>query len=283
MKFWLLMLICTPTLLAASIPDSAARANLVAHAVRTTAPITIDGVLSEAVWQNDEGFTALTQRDPLENTDPTEKTVIHIAYDDAAIYIGARMYDSAPDSIIGRLGRRDEQNNSDQFWVGIDAENDKRNGVYFALNAAGTMLDGTFYNDDWNDDSWDAVWEGKTRIDSSGWTAEFRIPYSQLRIKNSESWRVNFRRDIARKHESDYAAFTPKNGSGFVSRFIPLTGIDSVDPPSQIEVLPYVTSKAEYSQVSSSDPFHTGKDYTQSGGVDMKIGLGSDFKLNRSE
>jgi hypothetical protein len=282
MKVCLLVFLFSAMTYAASSPDSAARANLEAHAVRLTEHITVDGILSESVWQTDEGISAFTQSDPIENADPTERTVVHVAYDDAAVYIGARMYDRSPDSIVARLGRRDDQNPTDAFYVGIDAENDRRSGVYFGVNPAGTLYDGILYNDDWSDNSWDGVWEAKARIDSLGWTAEMRIPYSQLRFHKTDLWKVNFRRDIARKHETDCIVFTPKNGSGFVSRFIPLRGIENIDPPAQVEVLPYVTTRAEYSQVESGDPYHTGKDYSPGAGVDMKIGLGNDLKLNAS-
>src|SRR5947207_15207685 len=140
--------------------------------------------------------------------------VVYITYDDAALYIGARLYDAHPDSIVARLARRDQGTNSDRFQVFIDSYHDKRSGFYFGINAAGTLYDGTLFNDDWDDDTWDGVWEGKVTRDAQGWTAELRIPYSQLRfVRQSQYvWGINFRRDIARKNEFDYIAYTPRDG-----------------------------------------------------------------------
>src|SRR5437762_7408097 len=202
--------------------------------------VTIDGVLNEPLWQTAERLTGFTQRDPTQGAVPTESTVVYVAYDDAALYIGARLYDSHPDSIVARLARRDQGTSSDRFQVYIDPYHDKRSGFYFGINAAGTLYDGTLFNDDWDDDTWDGVWEAKVTRDSQGWTGEIRIPYSQLRfVKQSQYvWGINFRRDIARKNEFDYVAYTPRDGRGFVSRFPDLVGIERIDPPRRLEIMP---------------------------------------------
>jgi hypothetical protein len=120
------------------------------------------------------------------------------------------------------------------------------------------------------------------KIDEQGWTAEMRIPYSQLRFKKKDRlvWGVNFRRDIARKNERDYLVFTPKNGSGFVSRFVDLVGIENISPPRRIEALPYVTTKAEYTNRLPDDPFNDGSKYLPGTGADFKIGIGSNLTLD---
>ncbi|HET8712293.1 MAG TPA: DUF5916 domain-containing protein [Gemmatimonadales bacterium] len=244
--------------------------------------ITIDGMLREALWQSAERISGFTQRDPTEGAVPSESTVVFIAYDDAALYIGARLYDSHPDSIVSRLARRDEDASSDRFQVFIDPYHDKRSGFYFGISAAGTLYDGTLFNDEWDDNSWDGVWEGKVTRDELGWIAELRIPYSQLRFVRQQQyvWGINFRRDIARKNEFDYIAFTPKNGSGFVSRFPDLVGIERITPPRRVEVMPYTTGKAEFMNRAAGDPFNDGSKFSPGFGADARIGLGSNLTLN---
>jgi hypothetical protein len=244
--------------------------------------ITIDGMLREALWQSAERISAFTQRDPNEGAMPSESTVVYIAYDDAALYIGARLYDSHPDSIVARLARRDQGTSSDRFQVFIDPYHDKRSGFYFGISAAGTLYDGTLFNDEWDDDSWDGVWEGKVTRDELGWVAEMRIPYSQLRFVRQQQyvWGINFRRDIARKNEFDFIAYTPKNGSGFVSRFPDLIGIERITPPRRIEVMPYTTGKAEFTHRPAGDPFNDGSRFSPGFGADARIGLGSNLTLN---
>ena len=177
-------------------------------AFRITQPIVIDGKLDEEMWQTANVVTGFTQRDPDEGKPATQKTVVRICYDDDAIYIGARMFDSSPELIIARLVRKDNDSNTDQFMVFFDPFNDKRSGYYFGLTAAGTIKDGVLFNDDWDDDSWDAVWVGKVNIDDKGWTAEMRIPFSQMRFNlgNDNMWGLNFKRVITRHNDNDYTS-----------------------------------------------------------------------------
>ena len=252
------------------------------QAMRRELAVSVDGRLDEPAWLQAPVIDGFKQREPVEGAEPTERTVVRVIYDDEAIFIGARMYDSAPDSIIARLGRRDAQLDSDAFGFFIDPYLDRRTGFYFAINAAGTLMDGVLMNDDWDDDSWDGVWLGKVNIDDEGWTAEIRIPYSQLRFhkKDRYTWGINFRRDIARKNEQQYLVYTPRSESGFVSRFVDLIGIDQIKPPRQLEVTPYVTTQAAFTDHTDGDPFNDGSTYTPDIGADFKIGLTSNLTVN---
>src|SRR5687768_204954 len=73
-------------------------------AVRLTSTVTIDGSLDEAVWSEAPAVSAFTQRDPQEGAAPSEPTEVRLAYDDQALYVGARMLDSTPKGIVSRLG-----------------------------------------------------------------------------------------------------------------------------------------------------------------------------------
>ena len=279
----ILMLAAASAGAAPSSPSDSLFAHLPAiHAVRLTSPITIDGVLDEPVWQQAEPVTNFTQRDPNQGATPSQKTEVRIAYDDKAFYIGARMWDASPDSIIARLARRDVWVSSDRFAIFVDPFHDRRNGYYFEINAAGTLYDGTLYNCDWDESSWDGVWQGRSKIDKQGWSAEVRIPFSQLRFRKEERylWGINFRREIPRGNEADWVVFVPKNESGFVSRFPSLTGIEKVTPGHYLELLPYVTTRAEYLVTSAGDPFNDGSRYKGEVGGDIRTGLGSSLTLN---
>ena len=153
------------------------------QAIRLSSPVAVDGVLDEPVWQNGQAISNFTQRDPDEGAPPSQRTEVRIAYDDDALYVGARLYDTAPDSILARLTRRDWFVPGDQFALFLDPLHDKRSGYYFMMSAAGTQFDGTLLNDSWDDDSWDGVWEGKAKVDSLGWTAEMRIPYTAAALR----------------------------------------------------------------------------------------------------
>jgi len=252
------------------------------EAIRLNEHIEIDGMLLENVWQNSHSVSDFKRRDPMEGANPTEKTEVYVVYDETAIYIGVRMLDSQPDSIIKTLTRRDEFVTSDRFSLFLDPYNDKRSGFYFTINAAGSIADGVLFNDDWDDESWDAVWEAKAMIDNEGWTAEMKIPFSQLKFNPVANaiWGINFKRDIARKNERDYLVYVPKNENGFVSKFAELRGLQNINPPCKLEILPYITGKAEYLQHQQGDPFNDGSIYSPGLGVDLKTTLGSNLTLN---
>ncbi|GAH42055.1 unnamed protein product, partial [marine sediment metagenome] len=157
-----------------------------------------------------------------------------------------------------------------------------RSGYQFAVNPAGSIVDWTLYNDEWNDTTWDGVWEWKALIDEEGWTVEIRIPYNQLRFpkKDEYVWGVNFRRVIKRKNEKTGFVWVPKEDSGYVSRFAKLLGIKDIRPGRHIEFLPYSVVQAQYSPEESGNPFETGNKYLGNIGFDLKIGLKSNLMLD---
>jgi hypothetical protein len=252
------------------------------HAARVAGDMVLDGLLSEGGWAVASTISDFTQREPNEGAPATERTEVRVLYDDNALYVGARLYDRSPDSVRAQLARRDRIVSADRFVVFLDSYYDRRTGFFFGINAAGTLYDGTLYNDDWDSDTWDGVWQGKAARDSLGWTAELRIPYSQLRFQRQKShrWGINFKREISRRNESDYLVRTPSNGSGFVSRFVDLVGIERVSPPRRVEILPYLTTRAEYLGHEAGDPFHDGSRLGAGMGGDLKLGLGSNLTLD---
>ncbi|MCK6603662.1 MAG: carbohydrate binding family 9 domain-containing protein [Ignavibacteriaceae bacterium] len=243
--------------------------------------IEIDGKLNEPVWA-DLIEVEFTQRDPDEGKPSTQRTALKILHTDNAIIFGIRCYDTNPDSIIAHLARRDYWVTSDRFLIFLDPYNDKRSGYYFAVNAGGAMGDGTLFNDDWDDDSWNGVWTSGVNIDEKGWTVEVKIPFSQLRFSKNESmkWGVNFKRVIARNNEESYLRMVPKKESGFVSKFLELKGLDDISPVKNLEVLPYFVQKAQYLIHDAGDPFYKSNQYVTSFGGDLKYGITSNITLD---
>lgn len=251
-------------------------------AFRSPGGITVDGRLDEPGW-NRPAISGFTQKNPVEGAPPSFPTDVWVLYDDEALYIGAKLHDPSPDSIVNRIGRRDADIRADWFYVGIDSYHDRRTGYFFGVYASGAVTDGTLYNDSWDDDTWDGIWEAAASIGGDGWTAEMKIPYSQLRFTRQESyvWGINFARQIERLNEENYFVMVPKKESGWVSRFADLTGIEKISPPARLEVLPYVVGGARStSNFSPGDPFHDGSSGTGNAGADVKVGLGSNLTMN---
>ncbi|HSP05920.1 MAG TPA: DUF5916 domain-containing protein, partial [Acidobacteriota bacterium] len=278
---YILMILLMHGMVSHAADTQTATQSLKVPAVHITEKVTLDGKLDEPFWKDETGVSAFVQREPDEGKQPTEKTMVDIVYDDDAIYIGARMYDSVPQLIEARLQRKDVDVASDLFTFYVDPYFDRRTGFYFGINAAGTQYDGTLMNDTWNDNSWDGVWEGKVHIDEKGWTAEMRIPFSQLRFEKKDHyiWGVNFKRLISRKNESDYLVYTPKNGSGFCSRFPSMT-LENISPGKTIQLLPYVTSRGSFVPAEAGDPLHKGSEFSPGAGADLTMGIGSGLTLN---
>src|SRR2546425_1819766 len=150
-------------------------------ATRAAQPPVIDGRDDDVVWREAQPIVGFQEWRPSEGGPPKLPTEAKIAYDAAALYVFVRAFDPHPDSIITVLARRDYFTPSDMIWLFLDSYHDRRTGYEFGVNPSGVKLDAQVYNDGNEDFAWDAVWDVATRVDSLGWTAEFRIPLSQLR------------------------------------------------------------------------------------------------------
>ena len=252
-------------------------------AVRAKEPITVDGLLSESSWQT-EGFSDFTQTDPFDGQPATEKTTVWVTFDRNNLYVAALLEDSAPGEIAARLGRRDEELESDWFYFGVDPYHDLRSGFFFAVNPSGSIIDGTITNDEETDSTWDGIWHSAVRTDGRGWAVELQIPFSQLRFesKDGQVWGVNFRREIKRKNETDIFAWIPKEESGFVSRFAELHGLKGMVSGCRIEAWPFAVSRAQFMPAEPDNPFRTGHDYKIDAGLDLKGRLSSNLTLDVS-
>ncbi len=251
------------------------------NAVRAEGKIKIDGILNEKVWQS-PGIDDFVQSDPLDGEKPTEKTVVWVAYDDKNLYVAARLYDSKPDKIAKRLGRRDDRVESDWFTFAVDPYLDRRSGFLFSVNPAGSRRDAVLYNDGWRDYTWDGVWYWATRVDNKGWTVEIKVPFNQLRFQKKDKyiWGVNFSRFIMRKHELDTFVWIPKEEMNlYVSRFAKLTGIEGIKPKMLAEITPYVVSDVTFSPKEEGNPFATGHSFYKNAGLDFKLGIKSNLTL----
>ncbi|NIP83119.1 MAG: hypothetical protein GWM90_29370, partial [Gemmatimonadetes bacterium] len=265
---------------------------------RVERPPAIDGVLGEPGWQAAGVASGFTQMRPDPGAPATQRTEIRILHDDQAIYVAARMFDTAPDSIVAQLGRRDDEVYSDWIYVAIDSYFDHRTAFAFGLNPRGVMVDVLLHNDTEDDGSWDAVWEGAARRDEQGWTAEFRIPLSQLRFNVPETdgcgadpgtgdaaacgelvWGVNFLRKIARHGEESFWAPTLPEDGRLVSLFGELHGLRDLEPPRRLEVMPYAVASATAAPGEAEDPFYHDVDPFGGMGADIKAGVTSDLTL----
>jgi hypothetical protein len=210
-------------------PDSSARAT----AIRAHDAPTIDGREDDAVWRAAPATSDFREFSPTEGKAPRFRTEFKAAYDDNNLYVFIRAFDSAPDSIMADLSRRDVRGTSDQLKIMVDSYFDRRNGYEFAVNPLGVKRDYAMYNDRDEDESWDAIWDVGTRIDSAGWTAEFRIPFSQMRYAKRPSHTFGFAiwRDIERYKERTSWPLYSSQVNGLSSQLGRLEGIQGISSP----------------------------------------------------
>ncbi len=255
----------------------------VATAARRTGSITIDGRLDEAAWQAAKPVTDFTQYDPQEGQPSSERTEARILIDDEAVYVGMRLFDRDPRAIQSQLARRDESIEGDLVEVAFDSYHDHLSGVIFRLSPAGARRDATISPSGNQDNSWDAIWEGDATVDSLGWSAEFRIPLSQLRYNRNvadQTWGIQLARKIARKAEVSQFAFTPKGQQQGINRYGHLTGLGTLASTRRLELVPYVLAKNENPGSVGDNPFKKRNNIVPGAGLDVKYGITSNLTLD---
>ncbi len=242
----------------------------------------IDGLLDDPAWNIVEWTGDYIENQPDENTPPSVQTKFKIIYDQKYLYIGVRCYDPEPDKIEKRLSRRDGFSGD---WVefNIDSYHDFRTAFSFTVTAAGVKGDEFISNNGNNwDSSWNPIWYTKTNIDGEGWTAELKIPLSQLKFGRDKNqvWGLQSTRRFFREEERSLWQRKPVDTPGWVSEFGEIHGLVNLEPQHQLEIQPYTVASLETYEAEEGNPFRDGSDGEITGGVDAKIGITNDLTLD---
>jgi hypothetical protein len=230
-------------------PDRPAGSSPVATARRTTETIHIDGRLDESDWQRVEPIGPLHQREPVENSEPSEQTIVRVLYDDRALYIGVVCRDASAREIVStQLTRDADLDVDDRITIVLDPFFDHRNGFFFQVNPAGARSDGQVSNNSETlSRDWDGIWSAAARMSDEGWVAEIEIPFKTLRFKPGQStWGLNVERQIKRRQETDRWAAPRQNvWIGNLAKAGRLEGLDGLRQGLGLDVRPYVSGGAE--------------------------------------
>jgi hypothetical protein len=244
-------------------------------------PPVIDGYVDEEAWNVVEWNGGFTQQEPYEYEKPSQETVFKVLYDDNHLYVAIRCFDTDPDKIEKRLTRRDSFE-GDWVTFAVDSYDDDLTGFSFSVNAAGVKNDGIVTNDNNFDDTWDPVWYTKVNIDALGWTAEMKIPYTQLRFSKKENytWGIEVMRWLFRKEEISLWQMVPKDAVGWVSLWGEIKGIKDIQPKKEIELVPYAMGFVENYEPETGNPFEDGNDLGYNAGLDGKVAITNNMTLN---
>ncbi len=252
--------------------------------------VDLDGKLDEPAWRLAKWESNFIQRNPNDGTPATYPTEFGVLYDHDYLYIGARAFDPEPQKISSILSRRDDYTESDWMYVSIDSYNDNRTAFEFGLNAAGVKHDVRRFDDDDMEEEWDAVWDGKVCVDAQGWTAEWRIPFRELRFTASDAmeWGLEFYREIPR-HNNELSVWNywSQSDEGFVSRYGSLHGLSNIKVQRPIYLMPYVAGQSHVSDdlINSVHPdrydllYNLGGDirYSSPTGLTLNATINPDF------
>jgi hypothetical protein len=249
--------------------------------VGTSAP-SIDGSLDDLIWASVEWGSNFIEVDPDENTEPSVQTKFKILYDQKHLYIALKALDPEPETITNRLSRRDGFV-GDRINVLIDSYHDLRTGFLFTVTAAGVRGD-EFITDNGDnvDASWNPIWSTKALIDDEGWSAEMKIPLSQLRFSSDQNqiWGLNVTRQYFKNNEFSAWNRIPVGAAGWVSEAGELKGLTNIKPQKQIEIQPFVVTKLDSYEAEAGNPYADGNDFNVNAGLDTKIGITNDLTLD---
>ncbi len=256
------------------------RKHVTAQSVANGA-VHLDGILSESLWKKADFVTDFTEKEPDEGGAPTDKMQVAVVYDDGALYVGAEMTIQDGRELQLFLDRRDTQGPTEQLIVSLDTYFDHRTAYVFGVNAAGVRFE-RFHGSDSEGDrdySFNPVWEAKTKVTPTGWSAEMRIPFSQLRFssKSKQIWGINFNRWIPALNEDVFWVYVPRQETGYSSWFGELDGIENIQPSRRIELLPYAASDGSFTGLT--DHFNDGSQISSRLGGTLKMGLGPNLTL----
>ena len=245
--------------------------------------INLDGKLDELLWADITGIDDFLMQEPIEGGEPTENTIIKIAYDEKYLYIGAILYDSQPEGIKAFKMRKDAPLNTDDrfMWI-LDTYLDGRNAYFFEINPRGLMGDGllTIGQGRTLNKDWDGIWRPWTHIGDFGWSTEIRIPFHTLNFDPKIStWGINFQRTVRRKneeilwsgHKRNQGLYRPQD-AGIV------TGLNNISQGLGLEVVGY--GKIEASKIENDSGEGYTKDANIDGGLDINYNITSGLKAS---
>ena len=211
-------------------------------AARTEEPIVVDGRLDEEAWDAATIVTDVHQIEPVEFSDPTQRTEFLILYDDDALFVAARMYDDQPERVVAKVLRQGGQSwLDDQFEIILDPFNDKRSGYRFMVNPNGVFDEGLFKGGSQIQWEWSGIWQTAAMRNEEGWVAEARIPFKTVSFRpDNSTWGINFARRIARNNEkSGWVSRNRDQNPGISGE---LTGLVDLDQGVGLDLVPSVTA-----------------------------------------
>jgi hypothetical protein len=277
--------LATPVAAQKSLPGAPAvaaapRRQLAAQ--RVSAPIKLDGVPDEAAWAGAPVASQFIEQRPRPGRPERLPTEVRVLYDDAAMYVTAKLVEASPDSIKRELTQRDDAGNTDFFAVFIDPYRDHLNGYGFIVLSTGVQMDSRYSPANGEDFAWNAVWDSRVAPlpDGKGWSVEIRIPYSALRFAQApvQTWGVNFMRQRKKDNQQFFWSEVKPAVDGFVNQWGELTNLENLHPSLRLSLTPYVSTYANHYPYNEQGRRNLSTSFNA--GADIKWGINESFTLD---
>ncbi len=239
----------------------------------------IDGILDDVAWEGAEIITDFVQNEPTPGIKSSQKTEVKVVYSDNALFVGAHLFDTDPDSILHQFTERDNEGNSDLFGFWLSPYQDGINAFLFISTPEGVQIDMKASADNL-DYSWNAVWKSAAKIVDDGWIVEFEIPYSAIRFPSDEEqeWDINFMRNIRRNREQSFWNEVSPDIDNFIIFSGHLQGIKNIEPPLRLFFYPYASSYYTFSKKETGKGINGASSFNA--GMDLKYGINDAFTLD---
>ena len=247
------------------------RPTLAATRISESEAPTIDGDISDPVWQKAPALDEFYQLEPHEGAPASERTVVRVLYDDKNLYFAFMAYDDEPQKITAHIKARDGTIDQDDFVrIYLDPNMTRRDGYLFEINPLGARREGLVQN---NSDvlyEWNTFWNAKSRILPNGWSTEVVIPFRSISYdKTRTDWGFDLFRLVRRKNERiRWSSVVETIPSSDISRSGTLTGITGIDGGLGLDVQAYAAVRY---QRDWDDPTHTGFQFRPSGSAFYRI------------
>ena len=255
---------------------------------RAAGPIRLDGRLDDADWASADSIIDFRQREPEEGAPASERTTAKVVRDDDALYVAVRAWDSRMPALRATQLRRDaDLDSDDNLSLLIDSFHDRRSGFLFSTNANGAMWDAQLSGSGNDDSDWNGIWAVATSRDSTGWSAEFRIPFRSLRFEAGAgaAFGFNIRRYIRRTNEEAlWQSWGRSQGLSKLQNAGDLVGLGILTRARNVELKPYVLARAVAPEHAVGGETTASSSGSAKGGLDAKLAvsptLTADFTVN---
>lgn len=182
--------------------------------VKTTGPITIDGIPEQHEWSNAATAGDFWQQFPYDTSLSQTKTSFKFLFDEENLYVAFYCYErNTKNAVVQSLKRDFSVTNNDAVVLSLSPFSDGQNGFSFGVNPYNAQREGALENGGnfGVTTAWDQVWFSATHISENMWTAEFRIPLKSIRYAhNVAEWQFNVQRVDMKNNEKSCFVKVPR-------------------------------------------------------------------------